>query len=251
MSQPINIDTSSQHTQSTRNKSSIATGSAAIALAILFNVPFSTLASIYDYPDILRRPAGEALDLFAAGGPLLIMTWYAFAIAALALAPMALALSITPERLRYAPALSIGAALFGALAGVMQAIGLLRWVFAIPAVAAAHADPAASDAVRYQAERTFDLLNAWGGVAIGEHLGQLLTVFFVLFLAIIQWSENARIVAITGFVTSAAIAIGTGEGLALVLGGDGEMFSLATIAGFMGLTLWLILTGVKLIRTGQ
>ncbi len=251
MSQTISIRTPSQHAPSSGNKAAMITGGAAIALAILFNVPFSTLASIYQYPDILRRPAGEALDLFASGGPVLILTWYAFAIAALALAPMALALSITPERLKSAPALSIGAALFGALAGVMQAIGLLRWVFAIPAVAAAHADPMASEAARYQAERTFDLLNAWGGVAIGEHLGQLLTVLFVLLLSIIQWREQDRITAAAGFGTAAAIAIGTGEGLAMVLGGNGDLFSLATIIGFMGLTLWLILTGANLIRNSK
>jgi hypothetical protein len=251
MSQSIAIDTSAKRNPSSSNKAAMITGGAAIALAVLFNVPFSTLASIYQYPDILRRPAGEALDLFASGGAFLILTWYVFAIAALALAPMALALSITPERLKSAPALSIGAALFGALAGVMQAIGLLRWVFAIPAVAAAHADPAASGAARYQAERTFDLLNAWGGVAIGEHLGQLLTVFFVLLLSLIQWREHARITAAAGFATAAAVAIGTGEGLAIALGGNGDMFSLATIAGFMGLTLWLILTGINLIRSSK
>ena len=251
MNQSANFDALNAGIRPSGNKAAVMTGAAAIALAILFNVPFSTLASIYQYPDILRRPAGEALDLFAGGGPFLILTWYAFAIAALALAPMALALSITPERLKSAPALSIGAALFGALAGVMRAIGLLRWVFAIPAVAAAHADPAATDAARYQAERTFDLLNAWGGVAIGEHLGQLLTVLFVLLLSLVQWRENARITAVAGFATAAAVAIGTGEGLAIALGGNGEIFSLATIAGFMGLTVWLILTGINLIRSGK
>ncbi len=251
MNQSLSIDTSIGGKLPRGNKTATITGGAAIALAILFNVPFSTLASIYQYPDILRRPAGEALDLFASGGPMLILTWYAFAIAALALAPMALALSITPERIKSAPALSIGAALFGALAGTMQAIGLLRWVFAIPAVAAAHADPAASEAARYQAERTFDLLNAWGGVAIGEHLGQLLTVLFVLMLSLVQWRENARVTASIGFVTSLAIGLGTGEGLALVLGGNGELFSIATITGFMGLTLWLIATGVNLIRNSR
>jgi hypothetical protein len=122
----------------------LATGVAAIAFAILFNIPFATLASIYEYPDILCRPAGEALDRFAAGGSFLVLTWYGFAPAALALVPLAIALSITPGRIQKQPALAIGAALAGSLAGVTQAIGLLRWVFAIPAIAAVHAkDPSA------------------------------------------------------------------------------------------------------------
>ena len=75
-----------------------AVGLASIALAILFNVPFSILGATYDYPDILRRPGAEALDRFAAGGNGLILTWHAFALVALALVPMAIFLSLTPER---------------------------------------------------------------------------------------------------------------------------------------------------------
>ena len=226
----------------------VATGIAATAFAILFNIPFATLASIYEYPDILRRPAGEALDRFAAGGPFLVLTWYGFALAALALVPLAIALSITPGRIQNQPALAIGAALAGSLAGVTQAIGLLRWVFAIPAIAAAHANSSASAETRFAAERAFDLLNAWGGVAIGEHMGQLLTALFVLLLSWLQWREGSPLTSAIGFATAITITFGTGEGLSLALGKSGDVFSIATIAGFLGLTLWFILTGVGLIR---
>ena len=240
---------SDQSSESTGSTGAVAKGFAAIAFAILFNIPFAILASIYEYPDILRRPASEALDRFAAGGPLLILTWYGFALAALALVPLAIALSITPSRIQNQPALAIGAALTGALAGVTQAIGLLRWVFAIPAIAAAHANSSASAETRFAAEGAFDLLNAWGGVAIGEHLGQLLTALFVLLLSWLQWRERGRLTSLTGFAAVIAITLGTGEGLALALGKSGDAFALATIAGFLALTVWLILTGAGLIRS--
>lgn len=224
------------------------TGLSAIALAIAFNVPFSILAATYEYPDVIRRKAGDALDLFAAGGPSLILTWYAFAITALALAPVAIALSLTPARVAQRPALSVGAAILGALAGVAQAIGLFRWVFVIPGLARVHADSNASDEAKLAAEHAFDVLNQYGGVAIGEHLGQLLTALFVLLLALLQWNERARISAALGFLTAIAITLGTGEGLAIALGQSGEMFSYATIGGFLGLTLWLIATGIGLLR---
>lgn len=224
------------------------TGLSAIVLAIIFNVPFSILAATYNYPDVLRGPAGEALDLFAAGGASLILTWHAFALSALALAPMAIALSLTPARVASKPALSIGAAILGALAGVAQAMGLWRWVFVIPELARTHADPNATPEAKLAAEQAFAILNQYGGVAIGEHLGQLLTALFVLLLACAQWSEKARISAVIGFATALAIAAGTGEGLAIALGQSGEMFSLATIGGFLGLTLWLIATGIGLLR---
>lgn len=221
-------------------------GSAAIALAILFNAPFSILSATYDYPDILRGPAGIALERFAAGGAPLILTWHAFALAALALAPLAVALSVTAERMARNPALTVGAAIFGALAGVTQAMGLWRWVFVVPGLARDHA--AGSGEARFAAEHGFALLNQYGGVAIGEHLGQMLTVLFVALLARLQQIEGRSAAAFTGYATAAAIAVGVNEGVAIALGGSGEAFSLVTIAGFLGLTVWLILTGVGLIR---
>ena len=220
-------------------------GVSAIALAILFNGPYAVLAMSFDYPQVLRLPAGEVLDRFASGGPGLVLTWSGFALAALALTPMALALSLSSDRIRRAPALSIGAAVVGALAGVTQAMGLMRWVFVVPDLARDHMSPEAG--VRAAAEQGFSLLNAFGGMAIGEHLGQLLTALFVLLLALTQAGEGRRITAGLGLTTAVAIGLGTGEGLAMALGGDGGLFSLATIGGFLGLTAWLITTGAALI----
>jgi hypothetical protein len=223
-------------------------GAAAIVLAVLFNVPYAILAATYDYPDVLRGPAGRALDLFSAGGAPLILAWHGFALAALALAPLAVALSITPDRLARNPGLAIGAAVFGALAGVIQAMGLWRWVFVVPGLARDHSAPTASQEVRNAAEQGFALLNQYGGVAIGEHLGQLLTALFVVLLSRLQWVEGGKITALSGYATALAIAVGTNEGVALALGLSGEMFGLVTIVGFLGLTVWLLLTGFGLLR---
>lgn len=225
-----------------------ATGIAAIALAVAFNIPYAILASIYEYPGILRTSPAEALDRFAAGGPFLILVWHGFAMAALTLAPLGIALAITPGRLRDTPALAIGAAITGAMAGLAQAIGLSRWVFVVPELARTHTDPASSPSVRAAAERAFELLNAYGGVAIGEHLGQVLTALFVAMLAMLQWRERAKATSITGLVSALALIAGTNEGLAMALGSIGNSFALATIAGFLVLTGWLIATGIGLLR---
>ncbi len=214
-------------------------GGAAIALGTGFNIPYAALAVLYDYPQILRRPAAEALQRYAEGGAPLVLAWYAFMLAALALVPVAAALSITPARLAQTPALALGAALAGALAGIAQAIGLARWVFVVPALA--------SDAGSGAAQASFELLNAYGGIAIGEHIGQLLTAVFALHMALLQRREGAQRLALAGFLTAAAIAAGTGEGIALALGADGALFSAATIAGFLGLSLWLVMTGTAMI----
>jgi hypothetical protein len=224
------------------------TGASAIAFAILFNVPYAVLAATYDYPDILRRPPGEALAKFAEGGTPLILTWHGFALAALALVPLALAISIDRNRMDRTPGLAISAAVFGALAGLTQAIGLWRWVFVVPALASIHADPASSPAARAAAEQTFEVLNLYGGVAIGEHMGQWLTALFVATMASMQWAERTRMSAVLGAITALTIAVGTSEGVAIALGQSGETFGLFTVAGFLLLTLWLIATGVALFR---
>lgn len=226
----------------------VGLGVAAIVFAVVFNVPYAVLATTFEYPDVLRKPAGEALALFAQGGPSLIFTWHAFALCALALAPFAIAISITRERLEQHPGLAISGAVLGALAGLAQAIGLWRWVFVVPDLARTHADPNAAPEAVLNAEHAFALLNQYGGVAIGEHLGQTLTALFVAAVACLQWTERARITAAIGAVAALTILIGTNEGLAIALGASGEVFSLATIAGFLGLTAWLIASGISLIR---
>jgi hypothetical protein len=115
-------------------------GAAALILAIAFNLPFALLASSFDYPDILRRPAGEVLDAFAAGGAPMILTWYAFALSAVGLIFFAPALALATADWNRRPGLAISAALMGALAGLAQAIGLFRWVFAVPSLATFHTD---------------------------------------------------------------------------------------------------------------
>lgn len=218
-------------------------GAGAIILAFAFNVPYTILALTFDYPGVLRRPPGEVLGAFASGGDGLVLTWYAFMLCALALVPMALALSLTRTRVSESPALAVGAAIAGTLAGLTQAIGLSRWVFAVPELARAHADAATSSATRDAITQAFVTLNGYGGVAIGEHLGQWLTALFVLLLAARQRREGRLATATMGFATAASIAVGTGEGLALALARPGETFALFTIAGYLGLSAWLVMTG--------
>jgi hypothetical protein len=46
-----------------------------------------------------------------------------------------------------------------------------------------------------------------------------------------------------------AIGTGTTEGLAIALGRDGDVFSPYTLAGFLGMSLWLIPIGLHLLGT--
>jgi hypothetical protein len=225
-------------------------GLAALLLAIGYNLPFAGLAAQFDYPDILRRPAGEVLTAFAAGGPALVLTWYAFALSAVALILFAPALALGTADWARRPGLAVMAALVGALAGLAQAIGLMRWVSAIPGMAAAYADPASDPATRAALDMGFHLLNQWGGVAIGEHLGQMLTVVWVALAAVQAWHARlplSRLAALPAALAVTGITLGLGEGLALALGHEAPVLGMLAVAGFLSLSLWLVILGVGLV----
>lgn len=213
-----------------------ALGLSLIALAIGFNLPFARLAATFDYPDILRRPPEEILAAFTAGGPALIATWWAFAVAALLLVPLAMAHALTEDRLARAPGLAVAAAIAGAMAGLLQAMGLFRWVFVVPGLAAS------GDV------QGFALIHAFAGVGIGEHLGQLATALHVGLLAAVQLREGRRIPAILGALTAGLIVVGAQEGVALALGANGAAFGLTAVAGYLALTLWLIASALGFLR---
>lgn len=212
-------------------------GAALIALALAFNLPYLRLATTFDYPGILRQPPETILTALAAGGPSLIATWYAFAACALIFAPLAMAQALGQDRAQHAPALASAAAIAGAFTGVLQAMGLLRWVLVMPQLATLP-----------DATAAFTALHAFGGAVIGEHLGQLATAFHVGLMAAIHRREGHRALAATGVATAALITLGSFETPALALHLNGDAFAMAAIAGYLALTLWLILAGSTLLR---
>jgi hypothetical protein len=89
---------------------------------------------------------------------------------------------------------------------------------------------------------------AFGGVLIGEHLGQWLTVGFLVAASLSTAHIGSKTPVAIGLAAAMAIAIGTGEGLAIALGQDGSVFSFFTISGYLLLTLWLVAVGLGLVR---
>ncbi len=215
-------------------QSSPRLGAALIALAVGFNLPFARLAAVFDYPGILRQPAEQILSAFVAGGPSLVLTWYAFALAAMLFLPVGMAYALGLGRITRQPVLAVMAAVAAALAGLTQAMGLLRWVMVVPGLAQ-HGDAAG-----------FALIHAYAGVALGEHLGQLLTALFVGLVAAMQRAEGRPVLSALGYATFAVMVFGTLEDVALAIGRDGAMFGMAAVAGYLLLTVWLIGSGIAL-----
>jgi hypothetical protein len=213
------------------------TALALAALAIAFNLPYGYLGAAFDYPNILRQPPAEILKAFTAGGNALILAWYGFALAALAFVPVGIAHAMTRSRVSAAPALAIAAAITGALAGLTQAMGLLRWVMVVPELA------------RSGDVEGFVLLHAYAGVAIGEHLGMLLTAGHIALISLMQQREGARKTAMLGLVISTLIGLGAFEGLAMALQLNGAALGLMAMVGYIALTAWLLASARWLTRT--
>lgn len=211
-----------------------------ILLGIYLNVPFTILGLVFSYPGILRRPTGEILTRFEAGGPFLLGFWYSFLLAALAM----MVLAGTARRL------GSGASVAGLLAGMFQAIGLIRWVFVVPGLARAYTAPVSTAATREATTVVFDALHAYAGVAIGEHLGQLATaVWAVLFASSLRRAGRIPNWQLRLAWTAAALILaGLVEGFATVLPFDPGVLGVATPLGFIVLSVWMVAAGLSLYR---
>jgi Domain of unknown function (DUF4386) len=73
----------------------VVAGLLLMLLPVAYNLFFTLLARGFDYPDILRRPTGEVLERFAAGGSRLVLIWWGFAMCAVLFAPAVVLVSAT------------------------------------------------------------------------------------------------------------------------------------------------------------
>jgi len=147
------------------------------------------------------------------------------------------------------PTVSLVALVVGVLAGLVQALGLLRWVYLVPALARAHDEEDASDATRDAVAVTFRAFHQYLGVGVGEHLGYLLTG---------AWTVLVGIAVLGGDVVGAWIgwvALPIGGGLVVAsaefLGPNEERgwkpAGTAIPLLYIAWSLWLIALGLALI----
>jgi hypothetical protein len=219
-----------------------------IAVPIAFNLAFFELSRAFDYPNILRKEPDEILRRFDAGGSGLLLRWHALLLSALAMLPLAALLAVV---LAASPALTVLSVVVGAAAALVQALGLVRWPYAVPELARRYvaASGADGEAARRSIEVVFATLHRLLGVGIGEHLGYLLTGGWTLLVAasILSTAVLPGWLGIVGLPIGVALLIGT---LEFVGPNERDGWPLAgTLVpiAYIAWSIWLIALGVLLL----
>ena len=135
------------------------------------------------------------------------------------------------------------------LSGIVQIIGLLRWVFVVPVLASDFVntnDPM----IQASVITSFKVIHQFGGVILGEHIGQLFTIIWTAgtSFALLKLSIIPGWLGWFGLMASSIYLLAQAELLATVI----PDFPVWDLAGFIGSTLWLIwllLVGIFLIKT--
>lgn len=223
----------------------VAAGILLIVAPLWFNANFALLGKRFDYPDILRRPATEVLDRFRAGGSSLILLWWMFMLSGSLLIP---AVVLLGQALGFTGIVPL-AVTVGVLAGLVQMLGLLRWVYLVPSLARSNVDPGLESGQREANIAVFRAMHQYLGVGVGEHLGYLFTgIWSVLTgIAIVGRDLIPTWMGWVGIVVGVGLLVGSAE----FLGRDEEHgWALAGAAVpilYIGWSLWLLAMGIALI----
>jgi len=216
-----------------------------IAAPLWFNATFALLGRWFDYPDILRRPTAEILARFRAGGASLILLWWAFMLSGLLLIAGAVLLG---QVLGFAGIVPLATAI-GVLAGLVQMLGLLRWVYVVPALARANADQSLAPEQREVHAAVFRALHQYLGVGVGEHLGYLFTgIWSVLIgIGVLQGTALPTWLGWPGVVIGAGLAIGSAEFLGPNEERGWKLAGAAIPILYIAWSIWLLVLGISLI----
>jgi Domain of unknown function (DUF4386) len=216
-----------------------------IAGAIGVFIPYTILTMTFEYPDILRQDAGIILTKFHDGGTSLVLTWWAFAILGL---PLLISYILIGQKLENKAGFIKWVTTLGVISGVVQIIALLRWVFVIPAIANIYVS-ASDAATKTAAVVSFKTIHQFGGVLLGEHIGQLFTIIWTIMIsyAFIKLNLFPKWVSWLGIISSIIYLAAQAELFATIIPG----FPVWDMAGFIGSTLWLIwliIVGIQFLR---
>jgi hypothetical protein len=211
------------------------TASLLILAAVLANVAFTALGSVFNYPDVLDEPAGEVLAVFRDNRGAVSGWFSVLALSAALLAPVAIGVGRLSSGRAMRLAVPVGIA-----AALVQVIGLMRWPILVPGYAsdAASGNAGVAAAARDSFTTASDIL----GTAIGETLGYLLTATWTLLVIVALGRRYAgRWFQVLGAVSALLVLAGVLSPLGL------PAIDTANFFGYVLWSLWLIAFAVVIL----
>ncbi|MFC7479824.1 DUF4386 domain-containing protein [Luedemannella flava] len=148
-----------------------ATGLLLVTAGVLATIGSVILGDAFDWPASLDHRAAEALPAFAANATAIRLGFYLNLLSSLALVPVAIAFSAALGRTSTAVR---AVTVFGVAGALAQLLGWVRWPLVVPGLADAYLAAAPGTPERAAVGASYDLINAYAGGALGEHLGWLL-----------------------------------------------------------------------------
>ena len=207
-----------------------------VAAAVLTNVAFTALGTVFNYPDVLKEPVEDVLASFRASQAA-VTGW--FTVMAVSAALFA-AIAVGVGRLSTRPAMRLAVPV-GIAAAAVQVIGLLRWPLLVPGYAADATSP--DPAVAAAARDSFHTAHRVLGTVVGETFGYLLTAAWTLLvLAALGRGIAGRWFTVLGAGSAVLILAGVLSPL------DLPLIDTANFAGYVLWSVWLVAFAVLLVR---
>ena len=215
-------------------------GALLIAEALLAFTPVAVLGPAFGWPQSLRDPASAQLLAIQARPAALSLGYSLYLLYSILIAPALIGLAAHLLGGLHRPIAAVVAA-FAALSTLARAIGILRWLTVMPALARAYAS--ADPAGRLRIELVFDALTSYGG-GIGELLGvSLFTAVALGTLCVAAWRGETlpAWLALAGVATALLLA-------AIATPALGMPLEAPIAAATTALSLWLLAAGVFVAR---
>jgi len=201
------------------------------------------LGTQFGWPDVLDQPGTTALDAFVEAETAARIGFTVFTASSLVLIPAAL--GVQQALAPVGPAGRTFAA-FGVLAAFAQVLGWIRWPLAVPTLADSWRAAEGDEVARASVAASYDVLNAYGGGALGEHLGWLLQAVWAVGLAVVVLRAEvvpgwfARVGAVATVAWAVTVPVATSARL--------DALELWGLTAYSVWYVWLLVLGVLLMR---
>lgn len=157
-----------------------ATGALLAGSGVLATIGATILSVQFGWPAVLDEPGTTVLPLFASEEAAIRAGFYLMLVSSLLLVPAAF--GVEAALTRSTPG-ARAMTTFGVAGALFQILGWVRWPITVPYLADAYTT--ADGAGRQAVAASFDVLNRYGGGALGEHLGWLFQGVWAVYVGMV------------------------------------------------------------------